>query len=104
MRRLVILQAISLWTFTLLKLQVAVSLIRLFRTMTKRLRYVLYSSVGLLLVWALVVTITTFVQCTPGAAEWNTNLKGLVGIETSTYIWAMFLGVSENHVRRWPFY
>ena len=76
LRLLVILQAIGLWTFTLPKLPVAALLIRLFETTTKRLRYVLYSSVGGLLAWALVVTVTTFVQCTPRAAQWNPMVKG----------------------------
>lgn len=76
LRLLVILQAIGLWTFTIPKLPVAALLIRLFETTTKRLRYVLYSSVGALLAWALVVTITTFVQCTPRAAQWNPTVRG----------------------------
>ena len=76
LRLLVILQAIGLWTITIPKLPVAALLIRLFETTTKRLRYVLYSSVGALLAWALVVTVTTFVQCTPRAAQWNTTIRG----------------------------
>ena len=76
LRLLVILQAIGLWTFTLPKLPVAALLIRLFETTTKRLSYVLYSSVGVLLGWAFIVTITTFMQCTPRAAQWNPMVKG----------------------------
>ena len=76
LRLLVILQALGLWTFTLPKLPVAALLIRLFGTTTKRLQFVLYFSVGGLLAWAMLVTITTFVQCTPRAKQWNPTLPG----------------------------
>ena len=68
LRLLVILQAIGLWTFTLPKLPMAALLVRLFGT-KRKIRIILYSMAGVLVVLAAILTITTFVQCSPIAAQ-----------------------------------
>ena len=76
LRLLVILQTVGLWTFTLPKLPVAVLLVRLFGTTTKRLAQVLYFLVGFLLLWTILVSITAWAQCQPAAAQWDLRVKG----------------------------
>ncbi|TVY18019.1 hypothetical protein LARI1_G003583 [Lachnellula arida] len=74
LRLIVALQAIGLWTFTLPKLPVVALLVNLFGKRDKRIQIILYSSVTALVMLVFVMTITTFVQCTPVSAQWT--LKG----------------------------
>lgn len=76
-RLLVILQAISLWTWTLPKLSVALLLYRVFGAYKKRLGFILFSLVGLLVVFVIIMTVVTFVKCTPIEKNWNP--KGVAG-------------------------
>ncbi|MCJ1238760.1 hypothetical protein MMC14_006751 [Varicellaria rhodocarpa] len=75
LRLLVILQAIGLWTFTLPKLPVVALLTRLFGT-TRRVATVLYSMAIFLIVLATILTILTFIQCSPVAHQWNPLIPG----------------------------
>ncbi|ESZ99288.1 hypothetical protein SBOR_0329 [Sclerotinia borealis F-4128] len=71
LRLMVILQAIGLWTFTLPKLPVVALLVNIFGRSSKRLAIILYSAVTALILLVIVLTITTFVQCTPVSANWT---------------------------------
>lgn len=75
LRLLVILQAIGLWTFTLPKLPVVALLVNLFGQHNRRLKIILYAAVSLLGVFIFIMTITTFVQCTPVSANWTEEGK-----------------------------
>ncbi|RAL16639.1 uncharacterized protein BO97DRAFT_140006 [Aspergillus homomorphus CBS 101889] len=75
LHELVALQAIGLWTFAVPKLPVVALLVRLFGRVTRH-AVVLYSSALVLIVLVTVVTITTFAQCTPAAAQWDTSVHG----------------------------
>lgn len=68
-----IVQAIGVWTFALPKLAVVALLVQLFAT-SRRTTIILYSSTGLLLVISFILTILTFQQCHPIAANWNPAL------------------------------
>lgn len=72
---MVVIQTVGLWTFTLPKLPVASLLVRLFGKVN-RLAYVVYPLVGLLITFVTVTTITTFQQCKPVAAQWDSNIPG----------------------------
>ncbi|GAM33398.1 hypothetical protein TCE0_004r00265 [Talaromyces pinophilus] len=72
---MVVIQAVGLWTFALPKLPVASLLVRLFGKVN-RLAYVVYPLVGLLITFVTVTTITTFQQCKPVAAQWDSNIPG----------------------------
>ncbi|KAJ8058122.1 hypothetical protein OCU04_012980 [Sclerotinia nivalis] len=71
LRLMVILQAIGLWTFTLPKLPVVALLVNIFGRNSKRLAIILYSAVGALILLVFIITITTFVQCTPVSGNWT---------------------------------
>ncbi|PWY82036.1 hypothetical protein BO70DRAFT_396328 [Aspergillus heteromorphus CBS 117.55] len=75
LHELVVLQAIGLWTFAVPKLPVVALLVRLFGRVTRH-AVALYASALALIVLVTVITITTFVQCTPVAAQWDTSLHG----------------------------
>ncbi|OCL05428.1 hypothetical protein AOQ84DRAFT_399564 [Glonium stellatum] len=68
--------AISLWTWTLPKLPVVALLVRLFQVYSNNLSRVLYSLLGFLLLWNSVMTIVTFVQCSPVEKNWNPRVAG----------------------------
>lgn len=78
LRLLVILQAIGLWTFTCPKLPIAALLVRLFGT-RKVVRITLWSMAAALVVLAIFVTITTFVQCDPIDAQCEQRACRYVG-------------------------
>lgn len=68
-----IVQAIGVWTFALPKLAVVALLVQLFAT-SRRTTIILYSSTGVLLVISFILTILTFQQCHPIAANWDPAL------------------------------
>ncbi|KAK7992147.1 hypothetical protein PG996_012840 [Apiospora saccharicola] len=71
-----ILLAISLWTWALPKCAVAILLVRLFGTLNRRLAYFMYIPVAILVIWVTILTVITFVQCTPTAKNWTPMLPG----------------------------
>lgn len=74
---LTILEALSLWTWSLPKLPVATLLVRLFGgTYKKRLALILYLLVAFLLISVTALTVVTFTQCTPIAKNWDRNTGG----------------------------
>lgn len=75
-RLLIILLAVSLWTWTIPKFPVAILLVRLFGRTTPYLAIILYSSLAFLAVWVTILTIVTFVQCNPISKNWNPLLPG----------------------------
>lgn len=76
-RLLVILEAISLWTWALPKIPVALLLYRVFGQCKKMLGLILFSLVGFLLAVIVAQTIVTFVKCTPIEKNWNpTGMAG----------------------------
>ncbi|PSR83007.1 hypothetical protein BD289DRAFT_292604 [Coniella lustricola] len=70
-RLLVILEAISLWTWALPKLPVAILIYRVFGTYRRRVGVILFAVVGFLLAVVVVQTVVTFVKCTPIEKNWN---------------------------------
>ncbi|KAI1819811.1 hypothetical protein F4861DRAFT_543575 [Xylaria intraflava] len=70
------LEAISLWTWTFPKIPVARLLVRLFGTGKRYIAIILYSTVGLLVAWVTILTIVTFVQCSPIEKNWDPTVVG----------------------------
>ncbi|KAI1767183.1 hypothetical protein GGR53DRAFT_483341 [Hypoxylon sp. FL1150] len=75
-RLLTILEAMSLWTWTLPKLPVATLLVRLFGGTYKRLGPILYCLVVFLIIWVTILTVIAFVQCTPVERNWDHGVDG----------------------------
>ncbi|KAF2708825.1 hypothetical protein K504DRAFT_380677, partial [Pleomassaria siparia CBS 279.74] len=68
--------AISLWTFVLPKFPVVALLVRLFSINSRHLGKILYSMVGILAVWNLMMTIVTYVKCNPAKKNWAPATPG----------------------------
>ncbi|PHH76380.1 hypothetical protein CDD80_1562 [Ophiocordyceps camponoti-rufipedis] len=75
-RHLVILEALSLWTWALPKLPVAILLYRIFGKFRRGLGAILYSLVALLIAIVVVQTVVTFVKCHPISKNWNPTVPG----------------------------
>ena len=105
LRLLVILQAIGLWTFTLPKLPVVALLTRLFGFNKPAVRYVLLGSVSIQLIMVMIMTITTFVQCEPIAAQcmfsrpfkfwYDIDVLGDLSVEGTC--WARYINVDIGY-------
>ncbi|KAF4592445.1 integral membrane protein [Ophiocordyceps camponoti-floridani] len=75
-RHLVILEALSLWTWALPKLPVAILLYRIFGKFRRGLGAILYSLVAVLIAIVVVQTVVTFVKCHPISKNWNPTVPG----------------------------
>ncbi|RDA89841.1 hypothetical protein CP533_6960 [Ophiocordyceps camponoti-saundersi (nom. inval.)] len=75
-RHLVILEALSLWTWALPKLPVAILLYRIFGKFKRGLGIILYSLVAFLIAIVVVQTVVTFVKCQPISKNWNPTVPG----------------------------
>ncbi|RCI14041.1 hypothetical protein L249_8039 [Ophiocordyceps polyrhachis-furcata BCC 54312] len=75
-RHLVILEALSLWTWALPKLPVAILLFRIFGKFKRGLGIILYSLVAFLIAIVVVQTVVTFVKCQPISKNWNPTVPG----------------------------
>lgn len=99
LRLLVILEAISLWTWTLPKLPVALLLYRVFGTHKKMIGFILFSLVGFLLAVVVIQTVVTFVKCSPIEKNWNpVRVAGTCWDEAVYYDIGYFAGGECNNL------
>ncbi|KAF2787642.1 hypothetical protein K505DRAFT_316339 [Melanomma pulvis-pyrius CBS 109.77] len=68
--------AFAFWTFTLPKLPVVALLVRLFEVRNQHLGKILWTLLTILIIWNTLMTIVTFVQCTPVEKNWHPMTPG----------------------------